>query len=73
MFPSSNSLLVYRFQLKKATQTVSLHIVQNCDGLDSDQSFDVTVYLRQCHSLDFDIFTVWLRESRYGLDSLTAE
>ena len=24
---------------------------QNCDGLDSDQSFGVTVCLRQCHSL----------------------
>ena len=31
---------------------LSLHFVQNCDGLDSDQSFDVTVCLRQCHSLD---------------------
>ena len=24
---------------------------QNCDGLDSDQSFSVTVCFRQCHSL----------------------
>ena len=24
---------------------------QNCDGLDSNQSFSFTVYLRQCHSL----------------------
>ena len=24
---------------------------QNCDGLDSNQSFGVTVCLRQCHSL----------------------
>ena len=24
---------------------------QNCDSLDSDQSFGVTVCLRQCHSL----------------------
>ena len=24
---------------------------QNCDGLDSDQSFCATVCLRQCHSL----------------------
>ena len=42
------------FLTEKATPTLSLHVVQKCDGLDSDQSFEVTVCLRQCHSLDFD-------------------
>ena len=27
---------------------------QHCDGLDSDQSFDITVSLRQCQRLDFE-------------------
>ena len=54
------------FLTEKATPTLSRHVVQNCDGLDTNQSFDVIVCLRQCHSLDFDIVVVWLRESRYG-------
>ena len=50
------------FLTEKATPTSSLHVVQNCNGLDSDQSFDVTVCLRHCHSMDFDIVTAWLRQ-----------
>ena len=46
------------FLTEKAKPILLLHVVQNCDGLDSDQSFDVTVCLRHCHSLDFDIVMV---------------
>ena len=43
------------FLTEKATPTLLLHVVHKCDGLDSDQSFDVTVCLRQCHSLDLTV------------------
>ena len=33
------------------TENSNTAFAQNCDGLDSDQSFGVTVCLRQCHSL----------------------
>ena len=44
-----------------------------CVSQKQHQHYYVTVCLRQCHSLGFDIVTVWLRESRHGYDSLTAE
>ena len=45
----------------KKQQQRQLHFLQHCDGLDSDQSFDITVSLRQCQRLDFGIVMVWLR------------
>ena len=47
--------------MKKKQQQRQLHFLQYFDGLDSDQSLDITVSLRQCQRLDFDIVMVWLR------------
>ena len=42
-------------------QQRQLHFSQHCDGLDNDQSFDITVSLRPIQRLDSDIVMVWLR------------
>ena len=39
------------FLTKNSNTIIITAFAQNCDGLDSDQSFGVTVCLRQCHSL----------------------
>ena len=50
------------FLTERSNTSIIADVVQNFDGLDSEQSFDVTVCLRQCHSLDFDLVTVWLKQ-----------
>ena len=62
VFPTSNFLVVYRFLMKKTHQHYRciLHrIVTVC--LDSDQSFDVTVWLIQYHSLNFSLNIFYLK------------
>ena len=39
------------FLTENSNTIIITAFAQNCDGLDSDQSFGVTVCLRQCHSL----------------------
>ena len=39
------------FLTKNSNTIIITAYAQNCDCLDSDQSFGVTVCLRQCHSL----------------------
>ena len=39
------------FLTENSNTIIITAFAQKCDGLDSDQSFGVTVYLRQCHSL----------------------
>ena len=73
MFPTSEFLTCKSFLTENATPILSLHVVQNCDGLDSDQSFDVTVCLRQLHSLDFDIVTVWLRQFKCRVNAFFSQ
>ena len=41
----------FKFLTEKSNTIIITAFAQNCDGLDSDQSFGVTVCLRQCHSL----------------------
>ena len=53
------------FLTKNSNTIIITAIAQNCGGLDSDW-MGVTICLRQCHNLDFDRVTVWLRASRSG-------
>ena len=39
------------FLTENSNTIIITAFAQNCEGLDSDQSFGVTVCLRQCHSL----------------------
>ena len=39
------------FLTENSNTIINTTFAQNCDGLDSDQRFGVTVCLRQCHSL----------------------
>ena len=39
------------FLTENSNTIIITSLAQNCNGLDSDQSFGVTVCLRQCHSL----------------------
>ena len=39
------------FLTENSNTIIITTFAQNCDGLDSDWSFGVTVCLRQCHSL----------------------
>ena len=58
-FPSCLSFLT-----QNSNKLIINALAQNCGGLDNDRSLGVKVCLRQCHNLDFDKVTVWLRESR---------
>ena len=44
-------LRVFKFLTENSNTIIITAFAQNCIGLDSDQSFGVTVCLRQCHSL----------------------